>query len=336
MAGRSSAPRAGLRQLPWHERRQIAGHARAGPGPRARSPAAGWFHQLLVNPAAHQSRHAHARSSGPRARSPFPSWAAGRWTARSTPSGDIFRSAIDDAADRACSPPAIELIPADAPIVHRTMMAGAGNRSMLAGFPESVHVAFDADVVRMAKAWKGRFFDAKGMWENRGGQHLAPLGGRRDRPAARAGIALLDTASGSVARRQIQGRSKHRREVQRICAGQGGRPTSTTSWKTIDIHEQPLPVLPSGGPELVRAFRMVSSQPVTRLYFLAAQGSKIEAKSPNEWSCRWKADGQAARGQAAGGQARRPGRAQRRRSETTARPRDVAKRVGVLRVEMSW
>ncbi len=35
-----------------------------------------------------------------------------------------------------------------------------GSRSILVGFPERVHVAFDANDIRLAKAWHGRFFDA--------------------------------------------------------------------------------------------------------------------------------------------------------------------------------
>src|SRR6185437_6747547 len=69
-----------------------------------------------------------------------------------------------------------ELVPSDAPIVHRTFMAGVGPRAIAVGFPEMVHVAFDANGVKLVEAWRGKFYDAKGMWEGRGGQWLGPLG----------------------------------------------------------------------------------------------------------------------------------------------------------------
>ncbi len=69
-----------------------------------------------------------------------------------------------------------ELVPVDEPIVHRTFMAEVGPRAVLVGYPDNLHVAFDANAVRLAKAWKGRFYDAAGMWEGRGGKQLPPLG----------------------------------------------------------------------------------------------------------------------------------------------------------------
>ena len=80
-----------------------------------------------------------------------------------------------------------ELVPADTPLIHRTFMSGVGPRAILVGFPESVHVAFDANGVKLAKAWRGKFFDAKGMWEGRGGNWLGPLN-RHRRYAARTVI----------------------------------------------------------------------------------------------------------------------------------------------------
>ena len=82
----------------------------------------------------------------------------------------------------------MELIPSDEPIVHRTFMAEVGSRSILVGFPEMVHVAFDANNVRMAKAWRGRFFDAKGQWEGRGRATPRAAGHGRDQVPAGAGV----------------------------------------------------------------------------------------------------------------------------------------------------
>ncbi|MBU6277070.1 MAG: c-type cytochrome [Planctomycetes bacterium] len=58
----------------------------------------------------------------------------------------------------------VELVPADRPIVFRTFMTRAGTHAIAIGFPEGVHVAFDAERCRLAEAWRGRFLDARGTW----------------------------------------------------------------------------------------------------------------------------------------------------------------------------
>ncbi len=61
------------------------------------------------------------------------------------------------------------LTPTDEPIVFRTFMNNASPRAITIGYPERVHVAFDANVVRLAKIWRGTFFDAGGTWNGRAG-----------------------------------------------------------------------------------------------------------------------------------------------------------------------
>lgn len=69
-----------------------------------------------------------------------------------------------------------ELIPKDAPIVFRTFMKNAGLHAIAVGYPERLHVAFDAEEVRWALAWKGRFLDAEGTWDDRYTPLAEPLG----------------------------------------------------------------------------------------------------------------------------------------------------------------
>ena len=71
---------------------------------------------------------------------------------------------------------AMELIPMNTPIVHRTFMDEVGPRSILTGFPEKLNTAFDANVVRLAKVWRGRFFDHSGVESGRTDRFLKPLG----------------------------------------------------------------------------------------------------------------------------------------------------------------
>lgn len=69
-----------------------------------------------------------------------------------------------------------ELVPKDRPIVLRSFMEHAGTHAIAVGFPERVHFAFDAEQVRLASAWRGRFLDAQGTWFVRFAPPAEPLG----------------------------------------------------------------------------------------------------------------------------------------------------------------
>ncbi|QGQ23585.1 cytochrome c [Gimesia benthica] len=69
-----------------------------------------------------------------------------------------------------------ELVPDKKPIILRTFMEEAGTHAIAVGFPQKVHVAFDAEQVRPALAWKGRFLDAQGTWFIRFAPPADPLG----------------------------------------------------------------------------------------------------------------------------------------------------------------
>ncbi|MGB7329486.1 MAG: c-type cytochrome [Rubripirellula sp.] len=69
-----------------------------------------------------------------------------------------------------------ELVPKDRPILLRTFMETAGEHAIAVGNPQGVHYAFDADQVRLATAWRGKFLDAQGTWFVRFAPPAAPLG----------------------------------------------------------------------------------------------------------------------------------------------------------------
>ncbi len=69
-----------------------------------------------------------------------------------------------------------ELRPKERPIVLRTFMKRAGTHAIAIGFPQQVHLAFDAEKVRWAIAWQGRFLDARGTWFERFAPPADPLG----------------------------------------------------------------------------------------------------------------------------------------------------------------
>ncbi len=69
-----------------------------------------------------------------------------------------------------------ELVPAERPIVLRTFMEGVGAQAIAVGFPQGVHVAFDARFPRFALAWTGKFIDAESTWADRFSPFAKPLG----------------------------------------------------------------------------------------------------------------------------------------------------------------
>lgn len=81
-----------------------------------------------------------------------------------------------------------ELIPQESTIVLRTFMdqKSAGTHAIAVGFPEKVHFAFDANSVRLAEIWKGRFLNSYGTWFDRFAPAAVPLGDRNTLLPARA------------------------------------------------------------------------------------------------------------------------------------------------------
>lgn len=71
------------------------------------------------------------------------------------------------------------LKPVDEPIVARSFIVGGPARAISVGFPQGVHLCFDAESPRVAMAWSGDFLDIgpdRGYGRDRGGRHAIPLG----------------------------------------------------------------------------------------------------------------------------------------------------------------
>lgn len=137
-----------------------------------------WFHDFLLDPA----------SLKPRTRMPtfFPD---GKSQNKAVLKGDVEQQiasiwAYLKAGEKLPLPEKIlaakarnyELVPDKKPIILRTFMQDAGTHAIAVGFPQKVHIAFDAEQVRPALAWKGRFLDAQGTWFIRFAPPADPLG----------------------------------------------------------------------------------------------------------------------------------------------------------------
>jgi hypothetical protein len=186
-------------------------------------------------------------------------------------------------------PGGFELVPSDGPIVHRTFMAGVGPRAILVGFPESVHVAFDANGVKLAKAWRGKFFDSGGMWNGRGGNWNGPLGTDLLPMPPGPAFAVLEHADAPWPQLEMGRKDEKFRNVGGHFKGyaldKDERPTfHYVVNDAVDVQEQPVPVLKTAKANLVRKFTVASKDSVKGLYFLAAAGKRIDEKAPGVWS----------------------------------------------------
>lgn len=70
----------------------------------------------------------------------------------------------------------IPIIPDKTAIIYRNFVEGAGTRAIAVGYPEKVHLAFDANELRLALLWQGAFIDAARHWTDRGSGWEGPLG----------------------------------------------------------------------------------------------------------------------------------------------------------------
>ncbi len=167
-----------------------------------------------------------------------------------------------------------ELIPGPDPIVHRTYFEGF-DRAILAGFPEMVHVAFDQGVPRMAKAWRGKFFDAAGMWKDRGGHHNGPLGTDIIEFPAGPALAVLEKADTPWPTQKDRWDRNIGGKFHGYRLDKDRRPIFLYQLGDTQIEEQPLPVVGVGSAELERKFTLTGE--AKNLYLIAGGGVNIES-----------------------------------------------------------
>jgi azurin len=66
--------------------------------------------------------------------------------------------------------------PANEAIIYRNFIEGLSSRAIAVGYPEGVHLAFDASTMHIALLWRGDFMDAGRHWNGRGQGNQPPAG----------------------------------------------------------------------------------------------------------------------------------------------------------------
>ena len=176
------------------------------------------------------------------------------------------------------------LTPIDEPMIFRTFMTDVGPRAIIVGYPELVHLAFDANVMRLAKVWRGGFYDAQGTWSGRAGRFLSPYGDEVINMPPGPALAFLESADDpwptvTMTDRNTGGRFKgYRLDDQR-------RPIFMYRLGGVTIEERFIPVVRPGGADLTRSFSLEAGQ-VARgsLYLLLGEGESIEHNRDGSWT----------------------------------------------------
>lgn len=243
----------------------------------------GWFQTLLLNPAAINAG-TRMPAFWPEGQSALPDVLGGNSTAQIAAIWNFLslgESMPTPAGIQVAGGVGEELVPTDRPIIHRTFMTEVGPRSILAGFPEKVHVAFDANVVRLAKAWRGRFFDASGVSSGRTDKFMGPLGSDAiDLPDGPA-IATLASETDPWPKAEKTDRDTGG-QFEGYRLDEKGRPAFLYTLRGVEISEGVEPVLSPGGSSLIRHFALVQKAGAGNFYLLAATGMKIDSQA-GQW-----------------------------------------------------
>ncbi|TDJ67337.1 MAG: hypothetical protein E2O39_14970 [Planctomycetota bacterium] len=164
---------------------------------------------------------------------------------------------------------AYELEVGERPILCGVFMRGVSPRTLAVGLPERTHYAFDVQNSRLALAWRGRFFNARGTWEGRAGKLERPPGEVVELPPGPP-FAILgaDEAWPQHTDAELRYRVRGRR------LDSAGLPTFRYALGDVEIEETPRAALVPGGSLLVRRFVVRAARPVPGLTLRAFVGSE--------------------------------------------------------------
>ena len=70
----------------------------------------------------------------------------------------------------------LEIVVKDEAKMLRRAYPGIGKRGIGVGYPGGVNIAFDAEQMRLASIWKGKFVEAGGVWRGQGSGIVRPMG----------------------------------------------------------------------------------------------------------------------------------------------------------------
>ncbi len=184
----------------------------------------------------------------------------------------------------------IELVPTDRPIIYRNFIEGAGPRAIAVGYPEGVHLAWDADKLRLARLWRGGFIDAGRHWSGRGQGFQPPLGSGLISPdsatplAAFASESEIGTAAWPEGSNRNAGGPVAGLRFRGYSLDAAGRPSFRWEWLGRQVVEAYEPLTSADGeskptPIGLRRRLTIEGEPLPAAAFRLASGKSIEAEA---------------------------------------------------------
>lgn len=264
-----------------------------------------WFHQYIVNP----------QEFRPGTRMPS-AWPFGVSQLKTVLDGDTPRQIeavwlyLSDGGSagvpEGLARDPVELVADKEAVMYRNFIEGAGPRAIGVGYPEHANLAFDANDLRLALIWQGKFIDASRHWTGRGEGFQPALGDNLLRLPAGPNFAQLEsdpspwpTQPGKALGEKFRG--------YRLTAD--GRPTFLYELAGVRVEDFSTAIGPTAGskfPTLKRT--LILSGDAERVWYRAAAGRTIDSKGhgtfliDGEWTTRiessvapvvWSSDGKA-------------------------------------------
>jgi mono/diheme cytochrome c family protein len=170
----------------------------------------------------------------------------------------------------------IELVPTDRPVLYRNFIEGGGPRAIGVGYPGGVNLAWDAEALRTALAWRGPFIDARRHWSGRGEGWQPPLGDGVFTPDAGPCVEILTATDAVWPEKAARERGARFRGYSLDTAGQ---PTFIWSLEGLTVRESFVPLSGKDVPGLRRTIVVTPASgqpPAGQVTLRVAKGGTIE------------------------------------------------------------
>lgn len=173
----------------------------------------------------------------------------------------------------------LELLATDEAVMLRRSYPNIGKRGIGVGYPNQVNLAFDAEQMRLAMIWKGKFADPGGVWRSQGHGRVRPLG--EDLIQFAPGPDVDDAENPWIV---DEGRPPHH-QFMGYSLDEKMRPRFRYEFDGVRIEDYSLDVLdpPTGRPFIRRTVVLHSNSRHSRLRFRAATGRSIERSDDHEF-----------------------------------------------------
>jgi len=174
---------------------------------------------------------------------------------------------------------AYDLLPGSEPVMVGVFMKDVSPRTVVVGHKERIHCAFDVQNSRLAKVWRGSFFNAKGTWHARAGALEVPAS--KDVLDMPKGVPFARLASMESPWPEAVGAEAGYAVVGRRVAAQGV-PWFRYRYGDWTVEESFEPLLSRLGGGARRRFVVHAPSPGETLFFRAATGKSMSMED-GEW-----------------------------------------------------